>query len=139
MDLKAELKSYERELEIKKNVRTYGLTQLEEILSNDFQLLKTEEENTYEMVIIKPDGTMSTQIEVETPQDEKVVNITEEMIECLMTGTVSLNRKQPDSQLHLTPLPVYHLDYYKGRIMPCVELKNGKRAMAEEVQFYPGI
>ena len=43
MDLKAELKSYERELEIKKNVRTYGLTQLGEILRNDFQLLKTEE------------------------------------------------------------------------------------------------
>ena len=91
MDLKAELKSYEREQEIEKNVRTYELTQLGEILRNDFQLLKTEEENTYEMVIIKPDGTMSTQIEVETPQDEKVVNITEEMIECLMTGTVSLN------------------------------------------------
>ena len=91
MDLKAELKSYERQLESKKTVRTYGLTQLGEILRDDFQLLKTDEENTYEMVIIKPDGTMITQIEVETPQDEKVVNITEEMIECLMTGTRSVS------------------------------------------------
>lgn len=139
MDLKAELRSYERQYEVKKAVRQCGLTNLRELLQNDFQLLKTEEENTYEMVIIKPDGTMITQIEVETPAEEKEINISEELIECLMTGTVSLNRKQPDSTLHLTPLPIYHLDYFKGRIMPCVELKNGKRAMAEEVQFYPGI
>ena len=38
MDLKAELKSYERQLESKKTVRTCELTQLGEILRNDLQL-----------------------------------------------------------------------------------------------------
>jgi hypothetical protein len=57
------------------------------------------------------------------------INVTGFWQEYLQTGDIASIDTGNNTQMHQLPLPIYNVDFFDSMLVPCVQLKNGKRGL----------
>lgn len=57
------------------------------------------------------------------------INVTGFWQEYLQTGDIASIDTGNNTQIHNLPLPIYNVDFFDSMLVPCVQLKNGKRGL----------
>lgn len=67
------------------------------------------------------------------------INVTGFWQEYLQTGDIASIDTGNNTQLHNLPLPIYNVDFFDSMLVPCVQLKNGKRGLLTTDGIVEGI
>lgn len=117
--------------------KVISVTELAEVLSSNLVFVPLDEKNPvrvengfptqYEPVHVE-DGVV-THFTLKTPSQEESVSISDYIRQYIETGTIRLNMDTGDSDIHEIPLPTYPIVQHSNQFVPCVRLKNNKRAL----------
>ena len=101
-------------------------------LSETSPLYSTEDfPEQYEPVHYDESTNVVTHYILKSGDEGDSTSITSYLIEFLETGKVTPRKSNGSTNIHNIPLPAYPIEEYNGEYVPCVLLKNNKRAIIE--------
>lgn len=79
--------------------------------------------------LVQVQGTKVTHYTLKTSSQATSVSISDYIRQYVETGKIHMTTDAGDSDIHTVPLPTYPIVQYSNQFVPCVRLKNNKRAL----------
>ena len=119
--------------------QTITIAELPMLFSQKLILLKLDENSPlwdatdfpdqYEPVSYYPETKTVTHYLLKSGDDDGSTSITSYLLEYLQTGQVSPRDASGGSNVHNIPIPAFPIVEYASEFVPCVHLKNNKKAL----------
>lgn len=100
---------------------------------------ETKGGNQYEIVGISNSGKTVTHYKLRTANTDATIPISDYIEQYVETGRIIEREDASNSTIHLVPMPVYPIAQYGGSFAPCVQLKDGHRALVTQTNIIKGV
>lgn len=79
--------------------------------------------------LVRVQDAKVTHYTLKTPSQTASVSVSDYIRQYVETGKIHMTTDAGDSDIHTVPLPTYPIVQYSNQFVPCVRLKNNKRAL----------
>lgn len=120
-------------------IETIRTTELPTVLSRKLVFLpikpgsplydESKGQNQYEVVGVSNSGKTVTHYKLRTANTDAAIPISDYIDQYVETGQIIEREDASNSTVHNLPMPVYPIVHYGGSFVPCVQLKDGHRAL----------
>lgn len=100
---------------------------------------ETKGGNQYEIVGVSNSGKTVTHFKLRTANTDASIPISDYIEQYVETGQIIEREDASNSTIHMVPMPVYPIAQYGGTFVPCVQLKDGHRALVTQTNIIKGI
>ena len=95
--------------------------------------------NQYEIVGVSNSGKTVTHFKLRTANTDASIPISDYIEQYVETGQIIEREDASNSTIHMVPMPVYPIAQYGGTFAPCVQLKDGHRALVTQTNIIKGV